>query len=151
MHRWLHSPVFVVSVAIFIILLTNGNHRQDLRHYELGKIVNLLQWRNNERHDVSNHQPRDCSSVYSGADQRNYQSSASLAFVWGIHRWPVNSPHKGPVTRKMFPFDDVIMRYFIRIHQFFPIDHKETIADRWNKMLDIGKTWMQNNAIVANC
>ena len=35
--------------------------------------------------------------------------SASLAFVRGIHRWPVNSPHKGPVTRKMFPFDDVIM------------------------------------------
>ena len=27
----------------------------------------------------------------------------------GIHRWPVNSPHKGTVTRKMFPFDDVIM------------------------------------------
>ena len=27
----------------------------------------------------------------------------------GIHRWPVISPHKGPVTRKMFPFDDVIM------------------------------------------
>ena len=49
------------------------------------------------------------TTVYSGADQRKYQSSASLAFVWGIHRWPVNSPHKGPVTRKMFPFDDVIM------------------------------------------
>ena len=49
-------------------------------------------------------------SVYSGADQRKHQSSASLAFVGGIHRWPVNSPHKGPVTRKMFPFDDVIMR-----------------------------------------
>ena len=49
------------------------------------------------------------SSVYSGTDQRKYQSSASLAFVRGIHRWPVNSPHKGPVTRKMFPFDDVIM------------------------------------------
>ena len=49
------------------------------------------------------------STVYSGADQRKYQSSASLAFVWGIHRWLVNSPHKGPVTRKMFPFDDVIM------------------------------------------
>ena len=48
-------------------------------------------------------------TVYSGADQRKHQSSASLAFVWGIHRWPVNSPHKGPVTRKMFPFDDVIM------------------------------------------
>ena len=47
-------------------------------------------------------------TVYSGADQRKHQSSASLAFV-GIHRWPVNSPHKWSVTRKMFPFDDVIM------------------------------------------
>ena len=50
-------------------------------------------------------------TVYSGADQRKRQSSASLAFVRGIHRWPVNSPHKWPVTRKMFPFDDVIMKH----------------------------------------
>ena len=49
------------------------------------------------------------STVYSGADQRKHQSSVSLAFVSGIHRGPVNSPHKWPVTRKMFPFDDVIM------------------------------------------
>ena len=76
------------------------------------------------------------STVYSGPVERKHQSSASLAFVRGIHRWPVNSPHKcqwrgalafsliwawtkpppppppphkGPVTRKMFPFDDVIM------------------------------------------
>ena len=49
------------------------------------------------------------STVYSGADQIKHQSSASLAFVRGIHRGPVNSPHKGPVTRNMFPFDDVIM------------------------------------------
>ena len=49
------------------------------------------------------------SAVYSGADQRQHQSSASLAFVRGIHRGPVNSPHKWPVTRKMFLFDDVIM------------------------------------------
>ena len=54
------------------------------------------------------------SSVYSGADQRKHQSSASLAFVWGIHRGPVNSPHKWPVTRKMFPFDDVIMTTKVR-------------------------------------
>ena len=51
------------------------------------------------------------SGVYSDADQRKRQSSASLAFLWGIHRWPVNSLHKWPVTRKMFPFDDVIMTY----------------------------------------
>ena len=49
------------------------------------------------------------STFYSDADQRKHQSSASLAFVCGIHRGPVNSPHKWPVTRKMFPFDDVIM------------------------------------------
>ena len=55
------------------------------------------------------------SIVYSDADQRKQQSSASLAFVQGIHRGPVNSPHKWPVTRKMFPFDDVIksiIRYY---------------------------------------
>ena len=51
------------------------------------------------------------STVYSGADQRKHQSSASLAFVRGIHRSPLNSPHKGPVTWKNFPFDDVIMEY----------------------------------------
>ena len=44
------------------------------------------------------------STVCSGADQRKHQSSASLAFVRGIHRWPAISPHKGPVTRKMFPY-----------------------------------------------
>ena len=49
------------------------------------------------------------SAVYSGTDQRKHQNSASLAFVRGIHRGTVNSPHKWPVTRIMFPFDDVIM------------------------------------------
>ena len=49
------------------------------------------------------------SSVYSGADQRKHQSFASLAFVRWIHRALVNYQHKGPVTRKMFAFDDVIM------------------------------------------
>ena len=49
------------------------------------------------------------STVYSDVDQRKHQSSASLAFVWRIHRGPVNSPHKWPVTQKIFPFDDVIM------------------------------------------
>ena len=42
------------------------------------------------------------STVSSGANQRKHQSSASLAFVRGIHWWPVNSPHKWPVTRKYF-------------------------------------------------
>ena len=53
------------------------------------------------------------STVYSDADERKHQSSGSLAFLRGIHRGPVNSPHKWPGTRKMFPFDDVIMN---RVH-----------------------------------
>ena len=47
------------------------------------------------------------STVYSDTDERKHQSSASLAFLRAIHRWPVNSLHKGPVTRNIFPFDDV--------------------------------------------
>ena len=49
-------------------------------------------------------------TVYSGADQRKHQSSTSLAFVLRIPRWPVNSSRKWPVMRKMFPFDDVILK-----------------------------------------
>ena len=63
------------------------------------------------------------STVYSGVDQRKLQNSASLAFVRGIHRWPVNSPHIGPVTRKMFPFDDVIMVRSITVHEE-PVTHE---------------------------
>ena len=65
--------------------------------------------------------------VYSGADQRRHQSSASLAFVWGIHRWPVISPHKWSVTWKMYPFEDVIIFPVYSVVQnfkrFFPIWH----------------------------
>ena len=50
------------------------------------------------------------STVYADADQIKHQSSASLAFVWEIHRDRWIPPHKGPVTQKMFPFDVVIMR-----------------------------------------
>ena len=66
------------------------------------------------------------TTVYSGADQRKHQRSASLAFVGGIHRWPVNSSHKRPVTRKMFPFDDVVYRetyatYATALFTVFPV------------------------------
>ena len=67
-------------------------------------------------------------TVYSGADQRKHQSSMSLAFVRGIHRSPVNSPHKGSVMWKMFPFDDIIMHFawwqlFGEMHTLFIIKH----------------------------
>ena len=67
-----------------------------------------LQSCHNER--VSNHRRLECllNHLFRRRSE-NHQSSASLAFVWGIHRSPVNSPRKEPVMRKMFPFDDVIM------------------------------------------
>ena len=51
------------------------------------------------------------STVYLRRRSKKRQRSAPLAFVQGSHRGPVNTPHKGPVTRKMFPFDDVIIFY----------------------------------------
>ena len=74
------------------------------------------------------------STVYSDADERKYQSSASLAFVRGIHRWPVISLHKWPVTRKMFPFDDVMTgEVYIEIHtlSFKKMHLKMSFARQW--------------------
>ena len=51
------------------------------------------------------------SIVHSGRGERKHQSSTSLAIARGIHRRPVNSPHKGPEMQKIFPLDDVIMGY----------------------------------------
>ena len=59
------------------------------------------------------------STVYSDADQTKHQSSASLAFARGIHRGPLNFPHKWPVTRKIFPFDDVTMSSHSAIEQSY--------------------------------
>ena len=56
-----------------------------------------------------------CPIIYSGTGQRNHQSSASLPFVRGIHRSPVDPPHKGTGTRKMFSFDNVIMENYTYI------------------------------------
>ena len=70
------------------------------------------------------------STVYSYADQRKHQSSASLAFVRGVHRLPVNSPHKGPVTRKVLPFNDVIINSrYLTYHCFYnPVDRRSVCS-----------------------
>ena len=86
------------------------------------------------------------STVYSGADQRKHESSAALAFVRGIHRGPVNSSHKWPVTRKMFPFDDVIM-IFSRLlwSNWFS---RVSVQHSWQpKMLTIGTCSLPSNVL----
>ena len=124
-------------------------------------MIHALQWRHNERHGVSNHQTHDC------AGQRKHQSSASLAFVRGIHRGPMNSPYKGRVTRKVFPFDDVVMAkhslptYEIsllptitlqKLHsrwsarEFFP-RHSNVLITRWQNMIDTNMSAVLSQAL----
>ena len=108
--------VFVFVVLVLVDLFLRQISLQQLSFVWHGVTLVAynftLRWCHGGRDSVSNHQPHDCLlNRYSDADQRKHQSSASLAFVWGIHRGPVNSPHKWPVARKMFPFDDVIMNY----------------------------------------
>ena len=80
---------------------------QCLKQYQLTlDMSRSLLRRHNERDGVSNHQRLNCllNRLFRGGSKK-HQSSVSLAFVRGIHQWPVNSLHKGPVTRKMFPFE----------------------------------------------
>ena len=82
------------------------------QHYPIFTICHWpLRWRHNELDGVSDHQPHDCllNRLFERRSKKKHQSSASPAFVRGIHRGPMNSPHKWPVACKMFPFDDVIM------------------------------------------
>ena len=142
-------------------------------HYELTWLGNIrrsqtqwwpyhphpLRWRHNGHDGVSNHQPHHCSlNRLLGADQRKHQSSASLAFVRGIHRGPVNSPHKWPVKRKKFPFDDVIMSLVIDgitdaimipyIH--YTVHRNMTRNKTWRHVLTHrGLFFSQKNLIVA--
>ena len=75
------------------------------------------------------------STVHSCADQRKHQSSVSLAFVRGIHRRPVISPHKWPVTRKMFPFVDVIMKYYSHLDRYECCYHPRQIGHLFRPFL----------------
>ena len=113
---WVATDVSVTSSEctlrnIFMRKLQNSSTIKSGMNTFYSKIYgNSLQWRHNGRHNVSNRQPTIVfTNVYLDTHQRKHQSSASLAFVWGIHWRPVKSPHKWPVTRKTFSFDDVIM------------------------------------------
>ena len=69
-----------------------------------------LRWRQNGRDSVSNHQPGHCLlSLLFGRRSKKTSKLRVTGLCVGNSPGPVNSPHKGPVTRKMFPFDDVIM------------------------------------------
>ena len=91
-----HLPAHLVATYFFDIF-SKGTPRI--------RAISSLQWRHNGRNSVSNHQPHDC--LLNRLFRRRSQKTSKLR-VTGLCG-PVNSPHKWPVTRKMFPFDDVIM------------------------------------------
>ena len=107
-----------------------------------------LQWRHHEHDGVSNHRPYHCvlNRLFRPI-WRKHQSSASLAFVRGIHRWPVNSPHKGPVTRKK---SSVWWRHH---GSWFEMYRTSILALQW-QLLNRRRTgaWMGNYiCMVAHC
>ena len=73
-------------------------------------VQGTLQWRHNECDGVSNHQPHDCLLNLLFRRRSKKTSKLRVTGLCAGNWWPVNSPHKWSVTRKMFPFDDVIMR-----------------------------------------
>ena len=99
--------VFLITLFRYVLLMPIVPDR----HICFKDIWFPLQWRHNGRNSVSNHQPYDC--LFNRLFKRRSKKSSKLRVtglcVRWIHRWPVNSPHKWPVTRKMFLFDDVIM------------------------------------------
>ena len=80
-------------------------------------VISPLRWRHNDLDGVSNHQPRDCllNRLFSPRSKKTSKLHVTGLCVWNSPG-PVNSPHKWPVTRKMLPFDDVIMLYFASEH-----------------------------------
>ena len=104
---WGAAPIFVSeSFPLLLIAPTNTNIQQHYNDVIMGAIASQI-----------TSLTIVYSTVYSGADQRKHESSALMACVQGIRRGPVNSPHKWPVTRKMFLFDDVIMNTIDDVHK----------------------------------
>ena len=108
-HNDLHSDMRICKYE----RMTEGLFQQSIEWAacESRQETYTLQWRHNERNGVTIHRLMDCLLNRLFRCKRSKKTSKlRVTGLWGgIHRWPVNSPHKGSVTRKMFSFDDVIM------------------------------------------
>ena len=102
---WLKVGTFDNQMLLFIISVYMAVNRS--ANLQRCSVI-TLQWRHNGRDGVSNHQPHDC--LLNRLFQRRSKKTSKLRII-GLcaGNSPVNSPHKWPVTRKMFPSDDVIM------------------------------------------
>ena len=100
--------------------------------------INLppLHWRSNDHDGVSNHQPHGCllNRLFRGRSKKTSKFRVTGLCV-GNSPGPVNSPHKGPVTRKMLPFDDVIMRRIWVVLCFVVVRH-HTVMTLWRHTME---------------
>ena len=113
---------------------------------EWNSLSYTLQWRHSERDGVSNHQSHD--SLLKCLFRRRSNKTSKLrvtGLLGGIHRWPVNSPYKEPVTRKRFPFDDVIIIYLLSQCGFyltFPVvKHNNNLLWCYSIKLNCAQMW----------
>ena len=110
MHVRIHIPLQMYSLLLYNVRCASNRDENGVKTNAIASKHDCysLQWRHNDHDGVSNHWRLDClpNRLFT---QGKYQRSASLAFVRESNRWPVYSRHKGPETRKMFPFDDAIM------------------------------------------
>ena len=117
-------------------------------HVSVGLLhYSLLQWRHNDHDGVSNYQPHGCllNLLFKCGSKKTSKLRVTGLCV-GNSPGPVNSPHKGPVTRKMFPFDDVIMRQrtsrvslCFRFSSIVELGLYENMVDNYAKMSTFGE------------
>ena len=107
-----------------VVLCRQMSYANPICHWNTIWLTLLsLQWRHNGCDSVSNNQPHDC---FLNRLFRQRSKKISKLRVTGLHRRPVNSPHKWPGTRKMFPFDDVIMYVAMYIRMIVELALKYT-------------------------
>ena len=107
-----------------------------------------LHWRHNDHDIVSNHQPHDC--LLNRLFRRRSNKTSKIRVTGhcaGNSPGPVNSPHKWPVTRKMFPFDDVIMWW----NRDMPDRNIAANQQLWHKLCrqDESVFWTRNISITC--
>ena len=136
MHRF--NDTINITKSILPTLLCQSRSYSQWCWLAFNCVQISLRWRHDECDGVSNHQPHDWLLYHIQAQiKRKHQGSASLAFVRGINWWPVNSLHKWPVTRKRFPFDDVIMfgqfvtTFWVSRGRGFPSSNRFKKVGKW--------------------
>ena len=104
-----------------------------------------LRWRHNDHAGVSNHQPHGCLLNHLFRRRSNKTSKLRVTGLCaGNSPGPVNSPHEGPVTRKVFPFDDVIMKRGHHQGQYFTAHYKRSAPNRPSRLVNLLITWWRH-------